>query len=109
MTQSPIYSAKTGQVVGWLDEPDEVPPTPEEILASERAAMVCTPARMRLALYRMGLLQQVQAIADRDPEASIVWEYATRIKRNDPFIEALGTEAFTAEEIDDLFREAMKL
>ena len=106
MTQSPIYSAKTGQIVGWVEEPDEIPPTPEEILADERAAMTCTPAQMRLALHRMGLLATVQGIADSDPEASIVWEYATQIIRTSPLIEALGTD-FTPEEIDDIFRAAM--
>ena len=75
-------------------------------LEQERAAMVCTPAQMRLALHRMDLLAQVQAIADSDPEASIVWEYATQIVRTSPLIEALGTD-FTPEEIDDIFRVAM--
>ena len=83
-----------------------VPPTPEEILAAERSAMICTPAQMRLALHRMDLLTQVQGIADADPEASIVWEYATQIVRTSPLIEALGTD-FTPEEIDDIFRVAM--
>jgi hypothetical protein len=74
--------------------------------AIERASMICTPAQMRLALHRMGLLAQVQAIADSDPEASIVWEYATSIVRTSPLIEALGAD-FTPEEIDDIFRAAM--
>ena len=85
-----------------------IPPTPEEILAAERAAMVCTPAQMRLVLHRMGLLAQVQAIAEADPEASIVWEYATQIVRTSPLIEALATN-FTPEQIDDIFRAAMAL
>ena len=71
-----------------------------------RKDMICTPAQMRLALHRMELLAQVQAIADADPEASIVWEYATRIERNSPLIEALGSD-FTPEQIDDIFRAAM--
>ena len=83
-----------------------VPPTPEEILAEERSKMACTPAQMRLALHRMDLLTQVQDIADADPEASIVWEYATQIIRTSPLIEALNTD-FTPEEIDDIFRVAM--
>ena len=83
-----------------------VPPTPEEILAEQRAAMICTPAQMRLALHRMDLLAQVQAIADGDPEASIVWEYATQIVRTSPLIEALSGD-FTPEQIDDIFRAAM--
>jgi hypothetical protein len=87
--------------------PDELP-TPEELLAAERASMICTPAQMRLALHRMGLLSQVQAIADKDPEASIVFEYATQIVRNSPLIDALGgPEGFTPEQIDDIFRAAM--
>ena len=82
------------------------PPSADMLLEEERASMICTPAQMRLALHRMGLLAQVQAIADSDPEASIVWEYATSIVRTSPLIEALGAD-FTPEEIDDIFRAAM--
>ena len=69
--------------------------------------LACSPAQMRLALHRAGLLTTVQAIADSDPEASIVWEYATQIMRESPFIAALGEGHFTPAEIDDLFRAAM--
>lgn len=82
-------------------------PQPVDI-AAERAAMRSSPAQMRLALHRMGLLDQVQAIADADPEASIVWEYAAQIERQSPLIEALGGEnGFTDDQIDDIFRAAM--
>jgi len=91
-----------------------VPPSPEELadlaaaqLATEREAMVCSPSQMRIALHRLGLLTTVQAIADSDPEASIVWEYATQIVRGSPFISAIGSVQFTEDEIDDLFRAAM--
>ena len=84
-------------------------PTPEEVLAAERSEMSCRAASMRRVLHRMDLLAQVQAIVDSDPEASIVWEYEPVYKRNDPFVEALGVDAFTPEQVDDLFREAMKL
>jgi hypothetical protein len=88
----------------WHEAPiSQPPPIPIE---EQRASMICTPAQMRLALHRMGLLAQVQAIADSDPEASIVWEYATSIVRTSPLIEALGAD-FTPEEIDDIFRAAM--
>jgi len=103
MTDGKLINAKTGEVVYDIPPPE---PTPEELLASQRASMICTPAQMRLALHRMGLLAQVQAIADSDPEASIVWEYATQIVRNSPLIAALGDD-FTPEEIDDIFRAAM--
>ena len=81
-------------------------PTPQEILAAERAAMICTPAQMELALHRMGLLDQVRTIAEGDPEAAIVWRRATSMVRTSPLIEALGSD-FTPEQIDDIFRAAM--
>jgi hypothetical protein len=81
-------------------------PNLSEVLDAERASMSCTPAQMRLTLHRAGLLATVQAIADSDPEASIVWEYATVIQRNSPFIDALAGDQFTPEQIDDLFRVA---
>jgi hypothetical protein len=88
----------------------EPTPTPEEALDAERAAMRCTPAQMRLTLHHMDLLTQVQAIADADPEASIVWEYATVIERTSPLIDALGGPAgFTDTQIDDIFRAAMQV
>lgn len=92
----------------WDGEWVQVTLDPAEALAAERAAMVATPAQMRLTLHRMGLLATVQAIADADPEASIVWEYALTIQRTSPLIDALGgPEGFTPEQIDDLFRAAM--
>jgi hypothetical protein len=86
------------------------PPDPAALLAEERAAMVCTPAQMRLTLLAAGLLDQVHAIAESDPQAIIVWEYATQIVRSSPFIDALGGDnGFTPEQIDDIFRAAMQV
>ena len=100
----PEFDALNGTASDWHEaEVSTPPPIPIE---EQRAAMTCTPAQMRLALHRMDLLLQVQAIADADPEASIVWEYATQIIRTSPLIEALGTD-FTPEEIDNIFRAAM--
>lgn len=79
-------------------------------LVAERAAMACTPAQMRLTLLGLNLLTTVQTIADSDPAASIVWEYATQIIRNSSFIEQLKdnpTQTFTDTEIDNIFRAAM--
>ena len=82
--------------------PYVAPPAPPEILE-------CSPAQMRVALHRAGLLDQVQALVDADPEAAIVWEYATAIVKQSPFIDALGGGSFTPEQIDDLFRAAMEI
>lgn len=72
--------------------------------------MVCSPAQMRLELLAAGLLDQVQSIADSDPAASIVWEYATRIERTSHLVDALGGQnGFTPEQIDDIFRAAMQI
>ena len=84
--------------------------SPEAKADRARQSMQCTPAQMRLALHRAGLLATVQAIADSDPEASIVWEYATVILRNSPFIAALQCQSgMTPEELDNLFIAAMAI
>lgn len=68
-----------------------------------------SPAQMRIALHRMGELDAVQAIADADPEASIIWEYATRIDRNSPLIAALSSGHYTQSEIDGMFAAAAQV
>ena len=87
-----------------------VAPSAQDALANARAAMRCSPAQMRLALLAAGVLDQVQAIADGNPQASIVWEYATVITRNNPLIASLGGDnGFTPEQIDALFIAAMQV
>lgn len=69
-----------------------------------------SPAQMRIALHRMGMLSTVKAIADVDPEAQIVWEYATVILRSSPLIEAMkGQSGLTDAQIDDLFTLAASI
>ena len=104
IVQDKIIDVKTGKVTYVEREID-----PAEALAAERASMRCRAAAMRIVLLDAGKLDDVQAVADSDPRASIVWEYETHYTRNDPFVNALGVELFTPEEIDDLFRAAMQL
>lgn len=103
-----LFAAAEGEAAAYVAPPEPEPPTPEQALAAERAAMVCSPAQMRLTLLAGGQLATVQAIADGDAAASILWEYATQFKRTSPLIDALGgPNGFTPEQIDDLFRAAM--
>ena len=92
--------------------------TPAQMLQRERENMVASPAQMRLVLLYEGLLDEVQAVADSDPGAKIVWEYANQIIRLSPFIDSLKNSPLAAPifggndpdiVIDMLFREAMAL
>lgn len=102
----PVVDGPVG--IGWvLDGEGFAPPAPD--LDAMRARMIVSPAQMRLALHRAGLLATVQQIVSADPEAEIVFEYATRIERNSPLIEALQdnpTQAFSPAEIDAIFAAA---
>jgi hypothetical protein len=109
MAKSILIDVRTGEKT-VTEYDDGIPePTPEELLAAERAAMRCRAAAMRFVLDDMGKLDEVQAVADSDRKASIAWEYEPFYTRNDPFVNALGVDLFTPEEIDDLFRAAMQL
>jgi hypothetical protein len=84
-------------------------PTKAEALTAKRAAMVASPAQIRVTLWQLDLIGTVQAIADADPKAAIVWEYATEIRRTNDLIDALGSDGFTPEQIDDIFVYAMQV
>lgn len=107
--QSIVKNAQTGEitVIDWA--PEQIAEWEAQAIIEERNRMTCSPAQMRIALHRAGLLPMVQEIASSDPEASIVWEYATQIVRNSPLIAALGTGNFTEEQIDGLFAAAMEI
>lgn len=81
----------------------------QDASTAELAAMIATPAQVRLTLLQLGLLETVQAIAESDPEAAVIWEYALEIRRNNALIDALGSDGFTPEQIDDIFRYAMAI
>ena len=87
------------------DIPDYTP-TVDVAPTLSRSEMYCSPAQIRIALSRAGLLSVVQGIVDADAEASIVFEYALSIYRESPFITALNNH-FTEEEVDAIFISAM--
>ena len=93
----------------WLAVVAESPEEYVVVVVDPRDTMTCSPAQIRLALLDMGLLATVQAMADADPSASIVWEYATTIYRMSPLIDGLKADAFTDAQIDDIFAYAQGL
>ncbi len=74
-----------------------------------------TPRQARLALLGVGLLDQVQAAMDALDEptktaALIEWEYAVSIERGSAWVANMaGALGLTAEQLDDLFRQASQL
>jgi hypothetical protein len=102
-----VYKSGRVRVVDDVSEYDKAVLSESIEPSFTEKTLQCTPAQMRLTLHRAGLLETVQEIADSDPEAKILWEYATTIIRNSPFIDALGSASFTPKQIDDLFIAAM--
>lgn len=82
--------------------------TPEEALASERAAMVVSRFQARVALHNAGLLQSVEAaVAAADPFVQIAWADAVEFRRNSQTIVALAAALSLPDtQVDDLFRAA---
>jgi len=113
-TTASANDAETKVLFAILELDDATLPAPPpqnaaSILAQWRAGAVASQAQIRLTLHQLGLLETVQAIANADQAASIVWEYADSIRRASPFIDALKGEKFTDAQIDDIFRYAMGL
>jgi len=98
--------------IGWTYDGRTfmAPVPPDQTTQEQRAAMVASPAQMRLALLAAGRLDTVEAIVAADPRASIVWEYSTTYRRTSPMIDALGGPGgFAPEEIDALFIAAAQI
>lgn len=96
----------------WIPNAREVPVlSPAELLAAERASMVCSRFQAKAALHQAGLLQAVNdAMADADPVAQLAWTEAVEFRRNSPTINALAVSlGLTDEQLDDLFRSATQI
>jgi hypothetical protein len=112
ISTSILVSAKTGEAIETEYDSGIAPPTPEEALASERAAMICTRAQGKLAIGPE-IWAQVVAMAD-DPETP--WGLRVAVhdtyewRRLDTNMDALiWAMQLTPEDADDLFRLAMTL
>lgn len=83
-------------------------PTPEDLLAQERAGMIISRFQARAALMQAGLLADVElALAGAGPLAQLAWAEAVEFRRTSPTIAAIaGALGLTEVQIDDLFRAA---
>lgn len=97
-----------GAVAAYVAPPD---PTPEELLAAERAAMICSRFQAKAALQAAGLLATIESVvAGGDAFVQLAWAEAVEFRRTSPTIAALQSAAgLTDEQIDDLFRAAMTI
>lgn len=88
-----------------------VAPSADDLLAVERATMVCSRFQAKAALQAAGLLSTIEAVvAAGDDFVKLAWAEAVEFKRNSPTIAALQDAAgLTDTQIDDLFRTAMTI
>jgi hypothetical protein len=79
----------------------EIPiPTPETI----------TPAQCRVMLATLELLDTVEGLIATVPLASIWWEYALEIRRDNQYVEMIGQAlGWDTEQIDDFFIDASQI
>jgi len=119
--QTPPPPLAEGQRLRWLDgkwsviaaptpEPAPEPPTPEQLLAAERAAMSCTPMQGILTLGETEWAK-IEAYRDSAPWGQkVVINSAQDWKRNSQniafFAYLLG---YSDAQVDDLFRAAMQV
>lgn len=69
-----------------------------------------TPLQARRALLEAGLLDAVEALVATSPDASLAWQYATEVNRNDPLIATLAYElGMDADQIDEIFLRASQM
>jgi hypothetical protein len=90
---------------------------PSRSKAEMRALTTVTPAQIRLALIENGIslatitnaLNAIEDSVERE-KATVLWEYANVVERNNPFVNAIGTMlGKTPEEIDAIFSLAQTL
>ncbi|WP_370144567.1 hypothetical protein [Bradyrhizobium elkanii] len=91
----------------WLDT-EQTEPTQAEVDAHLAVPVVpqsVTPRQIRLALYEIGLRQQVEDyVNSQDITVKDSWNYATQIERTNPLILACKSAlSKTDEELDQLF------
>ena len=69
-----------------------------------------TPLQAKLQLYKLGLLDEVEALVTGDRTAQLYWEYALVIERDNEILLLMAEQlGFTSEQLDNMFINASKL
>jgi len=80
-----------------------------------RKPSVATPLQIRLALIKLGMLEQIQNFIDEleEPAKTVVmteWEYALEINKNSNTIQSLSSQmGLTGEQLDEIFEVAANI
>jgi hypothetical protein len=110
----PSYDNKKEKIVnkGVIDgvvQYEIVALTPEEIRAITVPHSI-TPAQCRVMLASLELLDTVESLIATVPLASIWWEYALEIRRDNQYVEMIGQAlGWDTEQIDDFFIDASQI
>jgi len=91
-------------IVGAIEAaavPAAAPPVPAQV----------SPRQLRLALYQLGLLDQVDAaVSSADKPTQIAWEFSLQYERTHPMIATMAAAIGKSDaDIDNLFRLAWTL
>lgn len=69
-----------------------------------------TPLQAKLQLLKLGLLDEVEALATGDRASQLYWEYASVVERDNAVLLLMANSiGLTSEQVDEMFIEASKL
>ena len=69
-----------------------------------------TPLQAKLQLHKLGLFDEVEALAANDRTSQIYWEYASIIERDNEILLSMAEQlGLTSEQLDNMFINASKI
>ena len=76
----------------------------------ELKVKVITPLQAKMQLDKVGLLDDVEAMAASNRQTQLYWEYALEIRRDHPTLQAMASAlGLNDEQLDEMFMEASKI
>ena len=89
-----------------------LPKTEDEIVEYRKSQVPksITPLQAKLQLLKLGLLDEVEALATGDRTSQLYWEYASVVERDNAVLLLMANSiGLTSEQVDEMFIEASKL